>query len=583
MMRRLCLLWVILLIGTLALAPASQASAQAPQPDFIPGSPLIIRADAAPSTLFVAPPAASAAPRLNAVGGIVVDFITGGANNCQPFPADAQTAFRYAADIWAGLLDIKVPIHISACWAALPSGVLGSSGPTVMVKAQPGVTLPVSGAYYPIALANALNGTDLNGASSEITAEFNSAFGAWYFGTAGSPGPNYDFVSVVLHEIAHGLGFSGCLSPSGLASCGGFPAIYDHFTTDAGGVALLNYANNIPALTSALTSAAFFSGPDAKTANGGQPVPLYAPAGWLQGSSYSHLASVYDLTSSALMTYSLSNGEAVHSPGPVTMGILSDEGWTTFFPPPPPSNLTAAWMSTSEIDLTWKDNSFSETGFQVERSTDGGPYALLVTAPKNATTYADKTAQPSSAYSYRIRAINAVAGSTTTLYASIYSNIAATIPAGPPPAPTNLTAIAMGQDTVLVTWQDNSSNESGFKLERTSDNGANWTAVITTAPNVTSYLDNGLQKGKTYDYRITALSGLGNSPVITSANVTTWLTTYYLRLPFFIPLVYLLNRVWGWDGTLFRPIPKFFLPALGRGRGWGDLRLLSAATGRVDL
>ena len=525
MIRGLRFLIVLTLVGALATPLTAPASAQAPQPDFIPGSEVIIRAGTSPSTLFVAPPPASSLPRLNAVGGFIVDFITGGSNNCQPFPADAQTAFRYAADIWAGLLYTPVPIHISACWTPLGNNILGSSGPTRLYWTQPNLTLPSNNTNYPVSLANILTGRDINGSVSEISSEFNSQFGAWYFGTDGSPGANYDFVSVVLHEIAHGLGFSGCLSPSGLICSNGLPAIYDRFTSDANGIPLLSN----PA---ALTSGAYFSGPLAKIANGGQPVPLYSPNPWKPGSSYSHLADTYDHTSNALMTYSLNPGEAIHSPGAVTMGILTDEGWTTYFPPDPPASLSASWMSPTEIDLTWLDESFSETGFQVERSTDGGAFTPIGTAPKNATTYADKTVQASSAYSYRIRSVNVISGSGgNTILASIYSNVASTIPAGPPPAPTGLTAAAYGETSIFITWQDNSGNETGFRLERTSDGGKTWKEIAITAPNVTSYLDTGLEKGKTYDYRITAHSNLGDSPVITSANVTTWLTTYYLNLP----------------------------------------------------
>ena len=63
-------------------------------------------------------------------------------------------------------------------------------------------------------------------------------------------------------------------------------------------------------------------------ANGGTPPDIYAPTIWSQGSSYSHLALKYDGTPNALMTYSVSHGESIHSPGPITQGFLKDEGWS---------------------------------------------------------------------------------------------------------------------------------------------------------------------------------------------------------------------------------------------------------------
>ena len=78
--------------------------------------------------------------------------------------------------------------------------------------------------WYAAALANELSGGDVNGATSEIVAVMNSdvdnstVLGAidWYYGTDGnppetSPGSgkfDEDFVTVVLHEVGHGLGFS---------------------------------------------------------------------------------------------------------------------------------------------------------------------------------------------------------------------------------------------------------------------------------------------------------------------------------------------------------------------------------------
>ena len=63
-------------------------------------------------------------------------------------------------------------------------------------------------------------------------------------------------------------------------------------------------------------------------------MPLYAPSPWSDGSSYSHLAESYNGTPNALMTFSLANGESIHSPGPVTLGIMKDVGWTMGAPPP---------------------------------------------------------------------------------------------------------------------------------------------------------------------------------------------------------------------------------------------------------
>jgi hypothetical protein len=67
----------------------------------------------------------------------------------------------------------------------------------------------VPATWYASSLANAITGTELNPGEYDIDLFLNSSV-AWYFGTDGNcPGNKYDFVSIVLHEICHGLGFVG--------------------------------------------------------------------------------------------------------------------------------------------------------------------------------------------------------------------------------------------------------------------------------------------------------------------------------------------------------------------------------------
>ncbi|HYC36335.1 MAG TPA: DUF4214 domain-containing protein [Usitatibacter sp.] len=266
---------------------------------------------------------------------ITVNYLPAGpgseSDNCIEWPAAAKAAFGHAATIWASKLVSTVPIRIDACWSNnMRSDILGHAGPT---SAPSGFANSIPNTHYPIALANTLAGSDLNGAAAEIYAAFNSTFG-WYFGTdQATPATQKDFVSVVLHEIGHGLGFVGGMSVSGgSGTWGAVPQVYDRFTQSAAGQALINtgvFPNPSAALATQLQSnAVYFQGPNASAANGGTRVALYAPATWVQGSSYSHLAESYNATIDALMTYSLPNGESLHSPGPVTIGLMRDLGWT---------------------------------------------------------------------------------------------------------------------------------------------------------------------------------------------------------------------------------------------------------------
>ncbi len=250
------------------------------------------------------------------------------------WPAAASAALTYAAGIWESLLNSTVPITINAGWVNnLGSGVLGHSGSVNINRDFSGA--PTAGTWYPATLANALAGSDLNPSNPDIYMGFSSTF-SWYTGTDGNtPITDYDLVSVVLHEICHGLGFAGSMTVSaGQGSWGngtGYPISYDRFTEDNSGVSLLNtttYPNPSVALANALTSGSiFFDGTAANAANGGSRVPLYVPGTWRPGSSYSHLSETYNGSVNSLMTYSLGFGESEHSPGPVTIGLLSDVGW----------------------------------------------------------------------------------------------------------------------------------------------------------------------------------------------------------------------------------------------------------------
>jgi len=117
-------------------------------------------------------------------------------------------AFQHAANIWGARLDSTVPIRIRAQFVALGPGVLGSAGPISVAINFPGAPLPNT--WYHIALANKLAGVDLIPAganSDDISANFSSNFN-FYLGLDNNHGTQPDLVTVLLHEFAHGLGFS---------------------------------------------------------------------------------------------------------------------------------------------------------------------------------------------------------------------------------------------------------------------------------------------------------------------------------------------------------------------------------------
>ena len=62
-----------------------------------------------------------------------------------------------------------------------------------------------------------------------------------------------------------------------------------------------------------------------------------------------------------------------------------------------------------------------------------------------------------------------------------------------------------------LAWEDHSSDEQGFKVERKDGPGGSYREIATVGPNITTYTDKGLIPGQTYYYRIRAFNQTGNS------------------------------------------------------------------------
>ena len=263
------------------------------------------------------------------------------------FTDEAKEAFQYAVDIWDSLIRSPVPIRIDASFTDFDGY---EDGRIILGGARPaGWRSPRSlDLWFPEALADKSASRDLADDEPDIITRFNSHEDVnWYFGTDGNtPSGKKDFVSAVLHEIAHGLGFTSfaTVENSSLwifsASSGrgklrdGNPElaqIYDFFVENGSGKTIMSSADPSDALTKLYTSNdLFWNGKKGVEANSGVSPQLYAPSEWRQGSSYTHLDEITFSPGNAnsLMTPSLDDQEAIHDPGPITLGMLEDMGWT---------------------------------------------------------------------------------------------------------------------------------------------------------------------------------------------------------------------------------------------------------------
>jgi subtilisin family serine protease len=194
-------------------------------------------------------------------------------------------------------------------------------------------------------------------------------------------------------------------------------------------------------------------------------------------------------------------------------GVDFNVGGATVTPPAAPSNLAAAAVSSTRINLTWQDNSGNEQSFKVERRTGSDAFSPIGPAGENATSLSDTGLDPGTQYFYRIRASNAGGDSA-------YSNEAnATTLIAPPAAPNNLAARALTTTQISLSWTDNSSNEDGFKIESKTGTGA-FGQIATVGTSVTTLLVTA-SGNSSYVFRVRAHNAGGDSGYSNEAGVTT--------------------------------------------------------------
>ncbi len=461
------------------------------------GPTTLVRLDPQARQRYVAPPATFLKNAANleqvATATIIVNF------NGAGWTSQAESAFRYAADIWETLITSSVPIVVDADFSPLDPGVLGGAGPTLVVRNF--TNAPQPDTWYPIATANKLANTDHAPTTADIGATFSQSYPNWFFGTgSNTPSGKINFASVVLHELGHGLGFLGSMQVddgTGNAECqgtagegcyglSGFPMIYDRLTENGAGTPLLNFPNNSTTLGSELTSdSVYFDSLNANAANGDNRVPLYAPSSWNPGSSYSHLAESYNNTPQALMTFSIAPGETIHNPGSVTLCMFKDMGWTVSeaCSVAPISGLVAENDSPTVLgnstNLTATITSGSGVTYEWDFGDGNGDTGAAVSH-----IYA-----ASGNYTATITATNSVSQDTTTTLVQVDSLINGLAAENDGPTTlgdsTHLTATISGGSNVSYEWDFGDGNsDTGATVSHTYSSPGSYQATITATNSV---------------------------------------------------------------------------------------------------
>jgi hypothetical protein len=156
-------------------------------------------------------------------------------------------AIQHAAELWGQTLDSAAEIRIQVSFVPLActatTAVLGSAGTIQLLANFPGAAYPDT--WYNAALANKRAGFDLlpgeaGTSADDIRARFNVNLGApgcftgagWYYGLDNNHGRLTDLVTVVLHELAHGLGMQNFVDETDGEQVGGLTDVFSRNTLD---------------------------------------------------------------------------------------------------------------------------------------------------------------------------------------------------------------------------------------------------------------------------------------------------------------------------------------------------------------
>ena len=258
-------------------------------------------------------------------------------------------------------------------------------------------------------------------------------------------------------------------------------------------------------------------------ANEGAVYAVAGSSGQISGGTLNHPAMFISLNDLGSMVLDV-NGNTIDAKFLRENGALADyfrivKGAVAPVVPAAPSSLSATTVSSSQINLSWTDNSNNENGFKVEQSTDGTTFVQIATLANNATSHGVTGLSPSTTYFFRVASFNDAGNSQ---FSNTANATTAPVPPPVPAAPSGLTATAVSRTQINLSWIDNSSNESGFKIERCRNaNCTNYAEIAQVGANVSAFADTGLTKNTTYRYRIRAFSAAGNSTYSNPASART--------------------------------------------------------------
>jgi hypothetical protein len=253
-------------------------------------------------------------------------------------PSNVIEVINAAINIWSEVINTRVPINISVSYRSLGPSTLGNAGPSFLYANF--ANAPLSGIFYPIATAESLAGFNLNGDQPDINVNINSDFSNFYIGLGVPSSNQYDLLSVLLHEIGHGLGIIGGITQGSNANTATYSVkhVFDYNLCDSNSKFVFSspYLQETTSLYNLITSSNLFFSGKTTLYNLGKNTPLNAPSNYSSGSSVYHVNPyvfrVGDINS--FMVPALAAGEINRTISPVIKSLLNDAGWNLGVTPP---------------------------------------------------------------------------------------------------------------------------------------------------------------------------------------------------------------------------------------------------------
>lgn len=194
--------------------------------------------------------------------------------------------------------------------------------------------------------------------------------------------------------------------------------------------------------------------------------------------------------------------------------------------PTAPTALTAKNVTRGGVSLSWTAPNFNGgapiTDFAVETSRDEGEtWVHVPNKPVSTSVNLALTGlAPGTHYLVRVSAVNRAGNSEYTYLSDGFTTLT-----GPALKPKALSVSRIDNTSMTLAWELPDSNGglpiTNYRIEVSGNNGSTWTAIPHTASNSTGFLVNTLAKGKTYKFRVAAVTSAGTGAYSDILTATT--------------------------------------------------------------